>query len=121
MPRPKKCRRVCGPPRHEVFGPQGAGGSMTGVNMSLDEYETIRLIDLLGQTQEECARQMEVARTTVQAMYDSARKKLADALVNGRNLYIRGGAVRICPHRERCAGGSGCRHRPCINREHGKD
>lgn len=44
------------------------------MELSLDEYETLRLIDFLGQTQEECARQMEVARTTVQSMYDSARK-----------------------------------------------
>ena len=121
MPRPKKCRRVCAPPCHEVFGPQGIAGTPARVDMTLDEFETIRLIDFLGQTQEECARQMEVARTTVQAVYDSARKKLADALVNGRNLYIRGGQVRLCSHGDRCAGGPGCPHHPCTNREKRKD
>lgn len=121
MPRPKKCRRICGPPCHDRFGPRGVSDGMPCVEMSLDEYETIRLIDLLGQTQEECGRQMEVARTTVQAMYDSARRKLADALVNGRDLHIRGGQVRICPHGDRCGGGGGRRCHPCSNQEKRKD
>lgn len=64
--------------------------------MSIDEYETIRLIDLEGFTQEMCAEQMKVARTTVQWIYNQARKKLADALVNGKRLHIEGGDYQIC-------------------------
>ena len=59
--------------------------------MSLDEFETIRLIDYQGKTQEQCAAEMNVARTTVTAIYDSARKKLAAALVEGRRIVISGG------------------------------
>ena len=56
----------------------------------MDEYEAVRLIDLLGLTQEECAAQMNVARTTVQAIYDSAREKLARMLAEGRPWQSRG-------------------------------
>ena len=60
MPRPQKRRRICSIPGHCRFGPRGEAASCTIV-MTLDEYEAIRLIDLLGCTQEECARQMGVA------------------------------------------------------------
>ena len=63
--------------------------------MSIDEYESIRLIDYEGLTQEECAKSMDVARTTVTSIYDSARKKLAKLLVEGKTLCISGGAYRI--------------------------
>ena len=75
--------------------------------MTVDEYETIRLIDLEGYTQEECAAQMNVARSTVQGIYFEARKKLADSLVNGKMLLIEGGEYRLCEGKEehcRCGG-----------------
>ncbi len=64
--------------------------------MTIDEYETIRLIDLEGKTQEECSEKMNIARTTVQGVYISARKKLADSLINGRPLKIKGGDYEVC-------------------------
>ena len=80
--------------------------------MSVDEYETIRLIDQMGFTQEECAAQMNVARTTVQGIYNDARKKLADVLVNGKSLVIRGGDYTVCDSKEEtCACGGCCKHR----------
>ena len=76
MPRPRKWRRVCCLPENNKFGPLNSPAeSMNYVNMSVDEYETIRLIDLEGFTQEECAGQMNIARTTVQGIYFDARKK----------------------------------------------
>jgi predicted DNA-binding protein (UPF0251 family) len=54
--------------------------------MTIDEYETIRLIDLEKLTQEECATQMNISRTTVQGIYDVARKKIAESLVNGKHF-----------------------------------
>ena len=81
MPRKQRCRWIDSYPDHWSFSP--AEPSESGpVVMSLDEYEAIRLLDHLGLTQEACAARMGVARTTVTAIYDSARKKLADALVN---------------------------------------
>ena len=69
--------------------------------MVVDEYEVIRLIDLEGLTQEQCAGQMEVARATVQAIYASARKKLAECIVLGRRLKIDGGDIQLCQHPRR--------------------
>jgi len=63
--------------------------------MSLDEFETIRLIDKEGMTQEEASVKMGVARTTVTSIYESARKKIADSLVDGKRLQISGGAYRL--------------------------
>lgn len=107
MPRPRKWRRVCAAPRCTQFAPNCIHHEP--VTMTVDEYETLRLIDWEGLTQEQCAKQMEVARTTVQAVYQSARKKLADCIVNGRQLLINGGEYRLCEHQgRRC--GVGCRH-----------
>ena len=95
MPRPRKCRRICMAPRCNRFAPEDASGDMV-VEMTLDEFEAIRLMDWEGLRQEECAAQMDVARTTVQAIYSSARKKIASCLVNGRKLVIDGGEYRLC-------------------------
>lgn len=99
MPRPTKCRRVCGLPDHTAFGPMGAD-SAQAVTMTVDEYETIRLIDLEGLTQEECAAQMGIARATVAGIWTRARRKSADALVNGKQLTVSGGNYALCRHSE---------------------
>ncbi len=97
MPRPRKSRRVCSHPRCTNFGPQGSCSQ--SITMAIDEYEVIRLIDLEGLTQEQCAEQINVARSTVQASYASARKKLAECIVRGRMLVIEGGDIHFCDHR----------------------
>ncbi len=94
MPRKQRCRRIEGYPDHWEFSPEEASGGEPVV-MSLDELETIRLLDREGLTQEQCANRMGVARTTVTAIYDSARKKVAEALTEGKRLLIRGGNYRI--------------------------
>ena len=113
MGRPPKRRRVCQLPEISQFAPCDSTNAET-VELTVDEYETIRLIDLLGFTQEECASQFSVARTTVQAIYDSARKKLADVIVNGKCLAIRGGSYDICCHSSQCPRKDAPSHgRPC--------
>ncbi|UOO36765.1 DUF134 domain-containing protein [Oscillospiraceae bacterium CM] len=97
MPRPKKCRRVCCMPQSLSFGPlNGASEQCARVVMTVDEFESIRLIDLEGLSQEDCAGQMGVARTTAQAIYGSARLKLAQCLVSGLELSISGGDYVLC-------------------------
>ena len=77
--------------------------------MTVEEYETIRLIDLEGLNQEACAERMHVARTTAQAMYRNARHKIADCLVNSRRLVIEGGDYLVCNAREMTCGCPHCR------------
>ncbi len=94
MPKTTKCRRISGLPEQFGFAPSENIGE-NPVRMTFDEFETIRLLDKEGLTQEQCAAKMEVARTTVTAMYDSARKKIAQMLTEGRSLVISGGNVRF--------------------------
>lgn len=94
MPRKKRCRRVCEEPDFPVFRP--AGRVSGGISMTVDEFETIRLVDYEQKTHEECAALMDVSRTTVTEIYQSARAKIADALVNGKKLVISGGEYRLC-------------------------
>lgn len=109
MARPAKAKRICGMPSWERFGPLDESAGKQG-EMTLEEYEAIRLIDYLDCTQEECAAQMGVARTTVQAVYQSARKKLAVMVVEGGCLSISGGSYEICP------GAAGCCKKDCGKR-----
>ncbi len=88
--------------------------------MTVDEFEAIRLIDLERLSQEECAERMNVARTTAQAIYNSARRKMAEFLVDGLKLTISGGNFELCD------GGHtncGCKHshkRSCLALEEEK-
>ena len=94
MPRRPRCRCIGGYPDHWEFSPEEAS-DREPVVMSLDEFETVRLLDYEGLTQEQCAERMGVARTTVTAIYESARRKTAEALVDGKRLLIRGGNYRL--------------------------
>ena len=113
MPRPRKCRKVCCLPERDRFGPLNAPDNPElFVVMTVDEYETIRLMDLAGFTQEECAEKMQIARTTVQRIYNDARKKVAEVLVNGKILRIEGGDYQLCDGQGKNCGCGGCpRHR----------
>ena len=102
MARPPRCRRVCKEPACETFFPDGIPGGT--VMMGLDEYETIRLIDYEEMTHEQCAAQMNVSRTTVTEIYERARRKLADCIVNGKCLQISGGHYRLWGGTQRPAG-----------------
>ena len=83
-------------PVYRSFSPDDITASES-VHMTVDEFEALRLLDAEGLTQEGCASRMNIARTTVTAIYDSARKKVADALVNGKRLLITGGHCEFEP------------------------
>ena len=82
MSRPIRCRRIERLPVFRSFSPDDVAAEEQ-VGMTVDEFETIRLLDNEGLTQEACAARMNIARTTVTAIYDSARKKLADRRQRG--------------------------------------
>ena len=104
MPRPFKCRRVCGHPRIDYFQPRGVPvNGLEEVKLTVDEFEALRLADWEGLYQEEAAVKMGVSRQTFGNIIGSAHRKLADALVNTKALKIEGGVVQfdaqslVCP------------------------
>jgi len=109
MPRPKKRRTVCDLPRFSRFAPldipRGAEGAII---MTVDEYEVLRLIDGERFTQQETSEKMQVSRTTVQAIHDQASRKMAECLVNGRELIIEGGDYQTCTGSRRCRWKTSC-------------
>ena len=119
MPRPKKCRRVCDYPRTLTFLPEDLKDREQAVILTVDEYETIRLIDKEGLSQEQCGDFMQVARTTVQQIYAGARKKLADVLVDGLPLRIEGGDYQLCSGDSQGCGCTNC-YKQKFNQQHAK-
>ena len=113
MSRPTKCRKVCHYPQILEFQPVHVQERLAPVLLTVDEYETIRLIDREGLSQEACGEQMQVARTTVQKIYESARRKLARVLVEGLPLRIEGGEFRLCDGK-----GTGCGCMDCFKRQY---
>ena len=96
MARPVKKRRVCEEPMCRHFVPQTEWERRDKIILKVEEYESLRLLDYEGLTQEECAEQMNLVRTSITAIYASARRKVADSLVNGKELYIEGGNYELC-------------------------
>ncbi len=97
-------------PDNSRFGPLDSPVNMeNNIHMTVDEYETIRLIDLERLTQEACAGHMNIARTTVQGIYNEARKKVAQSLVNGKVLLIKGGEYQLCDGQGKACGAGHCR------------
>lgn len=107
MPRPNKPKKVRNLPLCDRFLPGNGNCTSHEILLTVEEYETLRLIDYLGMTQEECAAEMGVGRATVQAMYTEARKKTARFLIEGASIRIQGG--NYCIEDQRQAVGRGVR------------
>lgn len=113
MPRPVKYRRVCHFPPILEFHPVNAHKVLEPIVLCIEEYETVRLIDKEGFSQEQCSAYMQIARTTVQRIYEIARRKLATALVEGRPLRIEGGDYVICDGQN-----TNCGHGACLKQQY---
>lgn len=97
LARPRKRKRVCCVPKNKFYGPLNVTIERDQIiKITVEEYEVIRLIDLHSLSQEECATRMNVARTTIQRLYDEARHKLADSFINQKVLQIEGGNFVEC-------------------------
>jgi predicted DNA-binding protein (UPF0251 family) len=96
MSRPWICRRVGREPEAAYFKPRGIPVSRLEEEvLGIDELESLRLADLLGLYQEEAASRMNVSRQTFGRIVESARRKVAGALVNGKALKIEGGEIAM--------------------------
>lgn len=109
MPRPHNRRRVCHIPPCACFKPAGIPArELEDVIVTVDEYEAIRLADLDGFYQEQVAEKMGVSRQTIGRILQNARRKVAEALVNGKALRIEGGSYVTDAQRQFLC--SGCGH-----------
>lgn len=103
MPRPQKLRSVQHPPQHSSFKPTGVRTrSLETVDLTLDEFEAIRLADYLGLDHEESAQRMKISRSTFSRLVERARRKVAEFLVKGQQLQIGGGEIHFQGNLIRC-------------------
>ncbi len=95
MVRPHRCRRVNLEPNFTYFKPRGIPlVELQEVILRVDEFEAVRLKDLEGLEQGECAIKMNISQPTFHRLILSARKKIADAIVNGKAIKIEGGTIK---------------------------
>ena len=100
MVRPKRCRRIASLPNFAFFKPAGVPGrTLQEVELTVDEYEALRLADYEGLYHEQAADRMGVSRQTFGRIVESARKTVAKVLVEGMALRIEGGKVEMAETR----------------------
>jgi hypothetical protein len=98
--RPRMRRRISLDLEADYFKPAGIPmKDLEMVGLTLAETEALRLLDLEGMEQEEAAKKMSVSRATVWREIESARKKVADALVNGKAIQIMGKEGKLMSQR----------------------
>lgn len=101
--RPPKLRRVEFKPEVTYFKPAGIPKrGLEEVVLYVEEIEAIRLRDLEDLEQAACASRMHISRPTFQRVLASARRKIAEALVEGKALRVEGGNYRLAKRRLRC-------------------
>jgi predicted DNA-binding protein (UPF0251 family)/predicted Fe-Mo cluster-binding NifX family protein len=97
MPRPVSERRLGALIAPRVMKPAGIPArELEELRLGFDEAEALRLADLEGLYQEAAARSMGVSRQTFGRIVETARRKVADAILNGKALRIEGGEITIC-------------------------
>ena len=96
MPRPRLRRWVESEPSVNYFKPAGVRlRELQEVVLSVDEFETLRLKDFLRIGQDEAAKKMNISQPTFHRLVLVARKKVADAIVNGKAIKVEGGDYRF--------------------------
>ena len=105
MPRPRRCRRIFFNPNITHFKPAGVLlRNMENSILTRDELESIRLIDFEKVGQNKAGKEMKVSQPTFSRILKSAREKLADAVVNGKAIKIKGGDFEMVQSRGRGLG-----------------
>ena len=93
--RPKKYRIVRQDPRISLFSPRGRPGRPDEINLDVDQYEAMRLVDFMGLSQKEAAESMHVSQQTFSRIVKRAHKIVAEAIVSGKIIKIQGGSYVI--------------------------
>jgi len=93
MVRPKRNRRIYVSPDFKGFAPIGTSNEASIVVMNFEEYEAIRLSDFELLHQKDAAERMAVSRPTFSRIYESARRKVAQAFVTGATIVFEGGKI----------------------------
>ena len=103
MARPEKDRNVFAPPVYKSFKPTGVRKALLAtLLMSLDEYEALRLADYDGLEHSEAADKMSISRPTFTRLVARARQKMAEFIIEGKNLNIEGGAIHFSQNNVKC-------------------
>ena len=118
MSRPHKKRRVCFTPTFTLFKPAGVPIKKTEIiELRLDELEAMRLANLEGLYQEDGAKRMNTSRATFGRILTDARRKVTDAIINGKPISVEGGNVAFCE-----GGDDGCENADnCIYKKDAED
>ena len=92
MVRPRKCKKVYATPGITYFKPRAVPMTeLEEVELTVEEFEAIRLKDRKGYEQKKVAKMMGISQPTLHRLLSSARKKIAEALVDGKAIMIKGG------------------------------
>lgn len=92
--RPEKRRQVQLVPEYTGFAPVGvSAGCCWRIELAADELEVLRILDYEGRSQKEAAASLGVSRATIASIAASARRKVTDALVNGKTIEVVRGAA----------------------------
>jgi len=103
MGRPQKERDISEPPRIRSFRPVGVSQPfLEKVELTIDEFEAIRLADHRGFDHEQAAEKMGISRTTFTRLIERARSKMADALIEVKELFVEGGNIHFRRNIFRC-------------------
>jgi predicted DNA-binding protein (UPF0251 family) len=103
MPRPKRFRRILEEPQIRCFKPERDNiGSFKPIEITVDEFEAIRLRDYHDIQQKRSAEIMGISQPTFHRILTSARKKISKALVDGNTIVIVGGNYITDKNRYKC-------------------
>lgn len=96
MPRPRLRRLVRFQPGVTFFKPAGVRmAALPEVGLAFEEMESLRLKDYEEMGQTDAAKKMKISQPTFNRLLRSARKKVADAIVNGKAIRIQGGNYKM--------------------------
>lgn len=102
MVRPRICKMVCAEPGVTYFKPRAIPlTELKEVELTVEEFEVLRLKDLEGNEQTAVAKRMGVSQPTLHRLLVSAHRKIADALVNGKAIKIHGGSYALTGRKKR--------------------